>query len=71
MVDLILIYKLAKKKMREFLNSGKKIKIITVGSKGYDQLKKEFNELQLKRNLKIKKISFDDADLIEKNSRII
>ena len=62
------ICKLAKKKMREFLNSGKKIKIITVGSKGYDQLKKEFNEFIIeKKSLKDKKkISFDDADLIGK-----
>ena len=43
------ICKLAKKKMREFLNSGKKIKIITVGSKGYDQLKKEFNEFIIEK----------------------
>ena len=62
------ICKIAKKKMREFLNSGKKIKIITVGSKGYDQLKKEFNEFIIeKKSLKDKKkISFDDADLIGK-----
>ena len=62
------ICKLAKKKMREFLSSGKKIKIITVGSKGYDQLKKEFNEFIIeKKSLKDKKkISFDDADLIGK-----
>ena len=62
------ICKLAKKKMREFLSRGKKIKIITVGSKGYDQLKKEFNEFIIeKKSLKDKKkISFDDADLIGK-----
>ncbi len=62
------ICKLAKKKMRELLSSGKKIKIITVGSKGYDQLKREFNEFIIeKKSLKDKKrISFDDADLIGK-----
>ena len=62
------ICKLAKKKMREFLSSGKKIKIITVGSKGYDQLKKEFNKFIIEKiSLKDKKkISFNDADLIGK-----
>ena len=62
------ICKLAKKKMREFLSNGKKIKIITVGSKGYDQLKKEFKKFIIeKKSLKDKKkISFDDAALIGK-----
>ena len=36
------ICKLAKQRFREILNEGKKLKIITVGSKGHDQIKTEF-----------------------------
>ena len=61
------ICKLAKRKNERVLSNGKKIKIITVGSKGYDQLKKEFNKFIIEKNLlRIKKISFNDAALIGK-----
>tara|TARA_E500000178_G_scaffold353748_1_gene420488 strand:- start:2588 stop:3466 length:879 start_codon:yes stop_codon:yes gene_type:complete len=48
------ICKLAKKSFKDLLNNGKKIKILTVGSKGHDQLKREFE------NYIIENISFKD-----------
>ena len=48
------ICKLAKKRFKEYLSNGKTLKIITVGSKGYDQLKRDF-----KKNI-IEKKSFKD-----------
>ena len=48
------ICKLAKNKFRKILNEGKNLKIITVGSKGLDQIKREYE------NYIIKKISFKD-----------
>ena len=38
------ICKLAKNNFRKILKEGKQLKIITVGSKGLDQLKREFSE---------------------------
>ena len=39
------ITKLAKKKIKNLLNSNKTVKIFCVGKKGLDHLKREFNEL--------------------------
>ena len=51
------ICKLAKKHFRQILNDGKNLKIISVGSKGYDQIKKSFQNTLLRREiLKILKI---------------
>ena len=62
------ICKLAKKHFRQILNEGKNLKIISVGSKGYDQIKKEFSKYVIeKRDFKnIKNITFDDAQNIGK-----
>ncbi len=62
------ICKLAKKHFRQILNDGKNLKIISVGSKGYDQIKKEFSKYVIeKRDFKnIKNITFDDAQNIGK-----
>ena len=62
------ICKLAKKHFRQILNDGKNLKIFSVGSKGYDQIKKEFSKYVIeKRDFKnIKNITFDDAQNIGK-----
>ena len=71
------ICKLAKKKIKEFLTKGKKVKIITIGSKGHDQIKREFGKYIIK-NLTFKNsknISYKNAsdiaeiiiDLFNKN----
>jgi len=52
------IIKKAKSYFQKILNEGKTIKIITVGSKGYDQLKRVYKD-----NI-IKKISFKDSKTI-------
>ena len=49
------IIKKAKLYFQKILNENKKLKIITVGSKGYDQLKRQYKE-----NI-IEKISFKDS----------
>ena len=62
------ICKLAKFQLQEALAKGKKIKILTVGSKGYDQLKRVYNKYIIK-NLSFKekkKISFKEADEVAK-----
>ncbi len=62
------ICKLAKFQLQEALAKGKKIKIMTVGSKGYDQLKRVYNKYIIK-NLSFKekkKISFKEADEVAK-----
>ncbi len=58
------ICKLAKKFFKKFLSEKKNLKIITVGTKGHDQLKKEYGKYIIeKKNFKnIKKISFKDAN---------
>ena len=43
------ICKLAKK-FKEYLSNGKTLKIITVGSKGYDQLKRDFKKNIIEKN---------------------
>ena len=62
------ICRLAKNYFLKILKKGKSLKIITIGSKGYDQLKREYekyiiNKLSFKD---IKKISFGEADEVGK-----
>ena len=63
------ICKLAKKKFKNFLKDGKQIKIITVGTKGYDQIKREYGKFIIKQisQKDKKKITFKDADEIGAN----
>ncbi len=60
------ICKLAKIEFKKIISSGKVLKIITAGSKGYDQIKREYEKYIIKKfNFKDKKqISFKDAELI-------
>ncbi len=62
------ICKLAKKYFEEAIKSSKNLKIITVGTKGLDQLKRDYGQYIIKRiNLKDKKkLSFLDAEEIGK-----
>ena len=58
------ICKLAKKYFKKILKDGKSLKIITIGSKGTDQLKREYGKFIIKKlSFKDKKkISFKEAD---------
>ena len=60
------ICKLAKTKFKEILKDGKDLKIITVGSKGLDQIKREYGKFVIKKfSFKEKKqISFKEAEII-------
>ena len=60
------ICKLAKKKFKEILKKGRDLKIITVGSKGLDQIKREYGKHIIKKfSFKNKKqISFEEAEII-------
>ena len=62
------ICKLAKTNFKKLLNEGKEIKIITVGSKGLDQIKREYGKYVIKKlNFKEKKqISFNEAEIVGK-----
>ena len=62
------ICKLAKISFKEILNDGKNLKIITVGSKGYDQIKREYGKYIIKKfSFKDKKqITFKEAEIIGK-----
>ena len=62
------ICKLAKSNFKKILGEGKNLKIITVGSKGLDQIKREYGKYIVKKfSFKEKKqISFNEADLIGK-----
>ena len=62
------ICKLAKNNFKRLLSEGKEIKIITVGSKGLDQIKREYGKYVIKKfSFKDKKqISFNEAELIGK-----
>ncbi len=62
------ICKLAKISFKEILNNGKNLKIITVGSKGYDQIKREYGKYIIKKfSFKDKKqITFKEAEIIGK-----
>ncbi len=60
------ICKLAKLEFKKILNEGKDLKIITVGSKGLDQIKREYgkyviNQFSFKNK---KKITFNEAEII-------
>ena len=58
------ICKLAKTNFKKILSEGKELKIITVGSKGHDQVRIEYGKYVIKRfSFKDKKnISFNEAD---------
>jgi F-type H+-transporting ATPase subunit gamma len=60
------ICKLAKTNFKKILNEGKVLKIITVGSKGLDQIKREYGKFVIKKfNFKEKKqITFVEAEII-------
>jgi len=62
------ICRLAKKYFEKILQEGKNLKIITVGSKGHDQLKREYGKYIVKKlSFKNKKkISFVEADEVGK-----
>ena len=62
------ICKLAKANFKKILSEGKNLKIITVGSKGLDQIKREYGRYIIKKfSFKDKKqISFNEADIIGK-----
>jgi len=62
------ICKLAKTNFKKLLSAGKEIKIITVGSKGLDQIKREYGKYVIKKlNFKDKKqISFNEAETVGK-----
>jgi F-type H+-transporting ATPase subunit gamma len=60
------ICRLAKNKFKKLLGEGKEIKIITVGSKGLDQIKREYEKYIIKKiSFKDKKqISFNEATIV-------
>ena len=60
------ICKLAKSNFKKILGEGKELKIITVGSKGLDQIKREYGNYVIKKfSFKDKKqISFYEAEII-------
>ncbi len=60
------ICKLAKTNFKKILNEGKELKIITVGTKGLDQIKREYGKFIIKSfSFKDKKqISFNEAKII-------
>ena len=62
------ICKLAKKHFRKITQEGKELKIITIGTKGYDQIKNEYGKYVIKKiNFKSKKkLSFTEANEIGK-----
>jgi F-type H+-transporting ATPase subunit gamma len=62
------ICKLAKTNFKKILNESKELKIITVGSKGLDQIKREYGKYIIKKfSFKNKKqISFIEADIVGK-----
>ena len=60
------ICKLAKNNFKKILDQGKELKIITVGSKGHDQIKREYGKHIIKKfSFKDKKqITFNEADVV-------
>ena len=60
------ICKLAKTNFKKILNEGKELKIITVGSKGLDQIKREYGKYVIKKFSfkEKKKITFVEAEII-------
>ena len=62
------ICRLAKNNFKKLINEGKELKIITVGSKGLDQIKREYEKYIIKKiSFKEKKIiSFKEAEVVGK-----
>ena len=62
------ICKLAKSNFKKIISEGKELKIITVGSKGLDQIKREYGKYIIKKfSFKDKKqITFKEAEIIGK-----
>jgi F-type H+-transporting ATPase subunit gamma len=60
------ICKLAKNNFKKILNEGKELKIITVGIKGLDQIRREYGQYVIKKfSFKDKKkITFNEAEII-------
>ncbi len=60
------ICKLAKTNFKKIIGEGKNLKIITVGSKGFDQIKREYGKYIIKKfTFKDKKIiTFNEAEII-------
>ena len=60
------ICKLAKTNFKKLLKEGKNLKIITVGSKGLDQIKREYGKYIIKKFSfkEYKKITFKEAEII-------
>jgi F-type H+-transporting ATPase subunit gamma len=60
------ICKLAKSNFKKILGEGKDLKIVTVGSKGLDQIKRDYGKFVIKKfSFKDKKqISFDEANIV-------
>ena len=60
------ICKLAKNNFKKILKEGKDLKIITVGSKGLDQIKREYSKYVIKKfSFKEKKqITFEEANIV-------
>ena len=59
---------ISKKNFKKILDEGKELKIITVGSKGLDQIKREYDKYIIKKiSFKEKKIiSFNEAEIVGK-----
>ena len=62
------ICRLAKNNFKKFISEGKELKIITVGTKGLDQIKREYGKYIIKKmSFKEKKIiSFNEAEIVGK-----
>ena len=60
------ICKLAKQNFKKILNEKKNLKIITVGSKGYDQIRRDYGKYVIKKfSFKEKKqITFNEANIV-------
>jgi len=60
------ICKLAKSNFKKFLNEGKNLKIITVGTKGLDQIKRDYEKYIIKKlSFKEKKqITYNEAEIV-------
>jgi len=60
------ICKLAKSNFKKFLNEGKNLKIITVGTKGLDQIKRDYGKHIIKKlSFKEKKqITYNEAEIV-------
>ena len=60
------ICKLAKTNFKKILGQGKKLKIVTVGAKGLDQIRREYGEFIIKKfSFKDKKqITFNEAQIV-------